>query len=302
MADNLKNKKLLRPLIFGEVLFDCFPDGSRVLGGAPFNVAWNLRAFGMQPVFISRVGRDELGDSIRSAMQQWGMTTSGLQLDAHHPTGIVDVTLKGSEPKFDIVAERAYDFIDASILPSCEDAPLLYHGSLASRNPVSREALNTLKQHHRIPAFVDVNLRTPWWDVDTVLALLQDANWVKLNEDELAALVHDWPDVESRARQLQQRYELHTVFVTQGSAGAMALESNGEITSVTPASNLAVVDSVGAGDAFASVLLLGLLLGWPIDRILSRAQEFASAVVGIRGATRQDIVFYQSFIDRWELS
>ena len=38
-----------QPLIFGEVLFDQFEDGSSVLGGAPFNVAWHLQAFGMQP-------------------------------------------------------------------------------------------------------------------------------------------------------------------------------------------------------------------------------------------------------------
>ena len=45
--------------IFGEVLFDCFPDGREVLGGAPFNVAWHLHAFGQSPVFVSRVGDDE---------------------------------------------------------------------------------------------------------------------------------------------------------------------------------------------------------------------------------------------------
>ena len=47
-----------RPLIVGEVLFDVFPDGSRVLGGAPFNVAWNLCALGADPLLISRVGTD----------------------------------------------------------------------------------------------------------------------------------------------------------------------------------------------------------------------------------------------------
>jgi len=36
--------------IFGEVLFDQFPDGQQVLGGAPFNVAWHLQAFGLHRV------------------------------------------------------------------------------------------------------------------------------------------------------------------------------------------------------------------------------------------------------------
>jgi fructokinase len=43
------------PVIFGEVLFDCFPD-RRVLGGAPFNVAWNLHGLGAEPAVRGRSG------------------------------------------------------------------------------------------------------------------------------------------------------------------------------------------------------------------------------------------------------
>lgn len=35
-------KKNLPVLVLGEALFDCFPGGEQVLGGAPFNVAWQL--------------------------------------------------------------------------------------------------------------------------------------------------------------------------------------------------------------------------------------------------------------------
>ena len=58
--------------VFGEVLFDCFPDGRRVLGGAPFNVAWNLQAFGLAPQFISRIGDDADGKEIHALMTDWG--------------------------------------------------------------------------------------------------------------------------------------------------------------------------------------------------------------------------------------
>ena len=57
----MSDKIAYRPLIFGEVLFDRFPDGSIVLGGAPFNIAWHLQAFKQSPLFISRVGDDPLG-------------------------------------------------------------------------------------------------------------------------------------------------------------------------------------------------------------------------------------------------
>jgi fructokinase len=31
--------------VFDEALFEPFPDGSRILGGVSFNVAWHLQAF-----------------------------------------------------------------------------------------------------------------------------------------------------------------------------------------------------------------------------------------------------------------
>ena len=60
-----------------------------------------------------------------------------------------------------------------------------------------------------------------------------------------------------------------------------------------------VVDTVGAGDAFASVLLLGLSKQWPIEITLERAQAFASALVGRRGATIADSEFYRAFSEQW---
>ncbi len=87
-----------RITVFGEVLFDCFPGGEQVLGGAPFNVAWHLQAFGQRPRFVSRVGEDEAGRRIRRAMSDWGMDTDDLQRDPRHATGQVQITFSGGEP------------------------------------------------------------------------------------------------------------------------------------------------------------------------------------------------------------
>ena len=48
-----------RAIIFGEVLFDTFPDGTAVLGGAPFNVAWHLQGFGLGVGWMG--GREKRG-------------------------------------------------------------------------------------------------------------------------------------------------------------------------------------------------------------------------------------------------
>jgi hypothetical protein len=66
-----------RPVIFGEVLYDCFPDGEAVLGGAPFNVAWHLQGLGLSPLFISRVGDDPLGHRVRDIIERRGAAGFG---------------------------------------------------------------------------------------------------------------------------------------------------------------------------------------------------------------------------------
>ncbi len=107
-----------RPLIFGEVLFDVMPDGTRVLGGAPFNVAWHLEAFGLRPLMITRVGVDESGDEVLTAMASWGMDTSGVQRDDTYPTGRVEVDLDDGEPTFHILPDQAYDHLDCGLATS----------------------------------------------------------------------------------------------------------------------------------------------------------------------------------------
>ena len=46
---------------FGEVLFDCFPDGKKLIGGAPLNVCLRLKSLGAEVQMVSAVGKDDLG-------------------------------------------------------------------------------------------------------------------------------------------------------------------------------------------------------------------------------------------------
>jgi len=289
------------PLIFGEVLFDCFPDGRQKLGGAPFNVAWNLQAFGMFPVLVSRIGDDNLGRKIQEKMKTWDMTSSCLQLDPFYPTGKVQIALNGGEPHFTILQDQAYDYIAPLAGIMSHEPSFLYHGSLALRNDVSHNTLSFLKLEYQCPVFVDVNLRSPWWNAGQVHDLVTDATWLKLNEFELDSLFPGQENLEQRCRQLRERFNLEAVFVTLGKMGAVAFNRDNLFSSVKPQENIAIMDTVGAGDAFSSVLLLGIMNNWPLHITMQRAQEFASAVVGQRGAITLDKSFYQTFRNKWNL-
>jgi len=293
----------LRPLIFGEVLYDSFPDGSVVLGGAPFNVAWHLQGFGLSPIFVSRIGDDELGERILTAMDEWGMDIHGIQRDTNHATGRVVVSIHNNEPSFEIIPEQAYDFIAAEPLQALlnqEQYGLAYHGSLIARHPSARAALDILREAG-LPLFVDVNLRDPWWHREWLDDALQRAHWAKLNEHELRMLSSQTndSDIKDCAETLRCSHALEWLVVTRGGEGALLL-SDGKSVETSPGKVEDLVDTVGAGDAFSAVTILGLLRGWPLSALAQRAVEFAAAVCRLRGATTRDRGLYQAYLRKWE--
>lgn len=287
-----------RPVVFGEVLIDCFEDGAEVLGGAPFNVAWNLHALGADPILVSRVGDDAPGERIVAAMRARGMDTSGVQTDRERPTGRVEVTVAGGQPHYDIVPGSAWDHVDAGELPPVRRGQVLYHGTLAARAPASAASLQRLIDAAGNGARVmDANLRPPWWSAAATRELARGAHVLKLNDDELGEL-EAGGTLEARARRLRTGLGVDTLVVTRGESGSFACTEGGPTPAPAPAP-AAVVDTVGAGDAFAAVLILGALRAWPIATTLERANRLAGAIVGIRGATSTRAGLYRPYLQAW---
>ncbi|MBL1208705.1 carbohydrate kinase [Geminocystis sp. GBBB08] len=283
-------------IIFGEVLFDCFPDGNLVLGGAPFNVAWHLQAFGVSPLFISRIGNDAYGKIIKKAMEDWGMNITGLQEDKINPTGMVQVKLINNEPHYDILENSAYDFIDSSLIPNLPQHSILYHGTLALRNSTSAKTLEKIKTDISPSIFIDVNLRSPWWNLNRIKLLLKQASSLKLNQEELSFIVKEEKNINQAINHLFSTYPFNNIILTKGKAGAILFTRDNITHQISPSQNTTVIDTVGAGDAFCSVLILGMVKKWDILTTLIKAQKFASAIVGIQGATTNLKSFYASFL------
>jgi fructokinase len=277
------------------VLFDRFPDGD-ILGGAPFNVAWHLQGYGASPLLVSRVGRDATGDRVLAAMRAWGLTTAAVARDPDAPTGLVMLTLTDEGHTFDILPDRAYDRIEADQLPEGAEASLIVHGTLALRTDGARDALRRLRDETDAPLFCDLNLRPPWDVPEAVAWSLENADWLKLNDEELARVTgRPCPDraacVEAAAAVLDTS-PCRTVYVTCGPDGALARTREGTVHAAAGRPPEAIVDTVGAGDAFTAVAILGLLRDWPLDETIERAVRFAASVCGQRGATSENRSLY----------
>ncbi|MHB1092360.1 carbohydrate kinase family protein [Thiobacillus sp.] len=293
-------------IAFGETLVDQFRD-REVLGGAPFNVACHLGALGAHPVLVTRAGKDALGDRLLQAMSERGLDLRGVQRDPARPTGRVKVTETARGHVFDILSDQAYDYIHASLTRMVGlslHPQMVYFGTLSQRGD-SRRALRELLATVDASAFLDVNLRDPWVDTDTLRWSLQQASVVKLNEEELARIgdlfSFDGATLQARAAVLVSYFDLQRVVVTRGPEGAWTLDAAGRIHSVAGTPLDRIVDTVGAGDGFAAVFMLGMLRGWRLADQLARADTFARALCGIRGAVPASQDFYRPFIRDWRL-
>lgn len=294
-------------IAFGETLVDRFSD-RRVLGGAPFNVTCHLGALGAHPVLVTRAGKDAAGDELVRAMAMRGLDLRGVQRDPVRPTGQVRVTEHAGGHRFDILPDQAYDHIHpglARMVGLSVHPDLVYFGTLAQRGD-SRRALRELLPAVDSRVFLDVNLRDPWVDAGTLRWSLRRASVVKLNEEELARIADllslDGATPRACAAVLIAGFSLQGLVVTQGAAGAWTLDTAGRVESVIGTALPRVVDTVGAGDGFAAVFMLGMLRGWPLAETLARADAFARALCQIRGAVPDAQAFYAPFVRDWQLA
>lgn len=267
---------MVASITFGEALIDEFPD-RRVVAGAPLHVAVHFAAAGWHSMLWTRIGSDADGAKIRTTLQEYGVDAVLVQEDETTPTGTVHIDLPDQgEHTFTIRAPAAWDHIEpADSLPAHD---VFYYGSLAARHADSAGALwQALEATAATFRIFDVNLRAPFDDLDTVQRGLGHATLVKMNADEFDRL----PATE--ASQLFDRYDrLQYVCITRGGEGAELHTRDAGSERLTP-KPMDPVDTVGAGDAFAAGLSIGLVTGESARRALQRADEVARSVLTVRG-------------------
>jgi fructokinase len=282
----------------GEILFDQFPDYRRI-GGAPFNVAAHLSSFGLKTDFITRVGNDKDGDELRSVISSYGLDPKLVQEDAVYPTGRVEVTLdpKGNA-RFQIIRPVAYDFLEVTpeALDRVSRADLIYVGTLIQRSPRGFDTVHTLLQHRKPTALVlcDINLRPDCYTEKTIRETLKKTDILKLNREEMQILSQLFSGPEQEEEMLtwlMDSFSFRMISLTADADGSRLMTPKGSY-SMKPKAELSIRDTVGAGDAYASVLAAGILLNWDPEKILKNATDFAGKVCTLKGALPESPGFY----------
>ena len=276
-------------ICFGEALWDVLPT-MRSVGGAPLNVAYHLKKLGVRAWPMSGVGNDLLGGELKSQIEEWGLPSDLICSVADRETGRSLVTVLEGEPNFEVLKDVAWDYIDVpeNWPVECQPAEALVFGSLAQRSARNRAVLDAMfVAMPNALKVLDVNLRDAFEDYEQIWALARSADLVKLNDDEVQALLQTTAtraNAEDCARSFQRQAGCKTVCMTMGAQGAGLLRCNEwHWVDAVP---VKVRDTVGAGDSFLAGLVYGLLITQEdATAILRRSAALASFVAGSDGAT-----------------
>lgn len=281
----------VRVLCFGEILWDII-DGTAYIGGAPYNLGAHLSQMGAETSMVSSLGNDELGRKALGDLQLRKIDPRFVVIRDDAPTGTVDVYLdEKGHPDYIIHENTAWDSL--SVLPEkkglLKSIPwdVFCFGSLAQRTESNRNLLSWmlsgLKSRH---VFCDINLRQNWYSSDRIRTSLQKSTIVKVNENEVVTisglLYGRKMNNDDFCRELHNDCDLDIVLVTKGNKGAMAFD--GTRFSESGCEDVAVADTVGAGDSFSAGFLYCYLSGMDVAKSLEFAGRVADYVVTKTGA------------------
>ena len=286
----------MKILSFGEIIWDVYPHKSHI-GGAPLNFAAHASRQGAESYLISAVGDDKLGEAALSELDKFGIKREYVSVIRGKTTGKCTVFLDSNGvPTFNLDKKSAYDEIEIPHQLLKESFDAVSFGTLAIRNKKSRHSLEKiLKSGIAKAIYCDLNLRSPYYNLEAVLFALESCNILKISDTELEyireEILHtEITDCEYLLNRLCLKYEnIALVLLTCGEKGAYVYRSFNPKIYYRRALPVTVVSTVGAGDSFGAAFLTEYLLGRSIDNCLDKAICISAQVVSREEAVPLDI-------------
>jgi fructokinase len=264
----------VRPVltVIGEALVDLVPDRATAQcreapGGSPFNVAVGLARLGNRTSLMARFADDRYGRLLRGAAAAEGIDLRSAPRAAERASVAIASVDDAARATYDFDIEGAADWqwTAAELRKLSPETQVVHFGSIASWTPPGAERIADLVGELRAGSGVlisyDPNIRpaalgTRERGVDLVEQSVRRAHVVKASREDVEWLYPEFAvdDVAARWSGLGAKL----VVVTDGADGATAYRS-ARVPVRRPGRPVAVVDTIGAGDAFTSGLLTGLV-------------------------------------------
>ena len=280
------------------------------VGGSPVNIAIGSSRLGLNSVTFTAVGDDEVGRFVKHYLQNEGVTTDFISTKADARTGMAVVGVQPPD-KFPLVFYRenpadVHLTLDEAIgLPIANTKAILLSGTALSRGTARDVTLYLAEQAqlYGVTTFIDLDLRPDQWShplayglnmrqllplCDVIIGTEEEFFGALVNQPEsIMAGKKVTPTQFAVLEELIQQYaQAHdaTIVLKRGDKGVVIY--NDDNVYGIEGFEVEVLNTVGAGDAFASGLIYGWSQGWEWDRSARFANACGAIVVTRHGCAR----------------
>ncbi len=251
-------------------------------GGKGANQAAAAARAGARPIFVGAVGDDSTGTDMLTELSDAGVDVSHVARTAEAPTGVALITVSKAGENTIVVAAGA----NATLRPESTAAlvaSLITPGSvLLSQLEIPLETLEASAVSATAAGARFLLNLSPYQPVADELLALCDP--LIVNETEAEELwgqpVESAVDAQTAARALLSGSR--SVVITLGGDGVVV--ADGEGVEWLPSREVPVVDTTGAGDAFAGALATSLAEGDSLRDAVARGIHAGSIAVQYLGA------------------
>lgn len=231
-------------------------------GGTATNVAYSLALLGEPATVLSSVGKDFT--DYAKWLKQHGLTNQGLHVVPTDLTATAHIITDQGD------SQIAGFYFGAMRIPALKQVKVkrAFTAALKKTNTVGLIAAGNLDdmvlaaQAYRkvkVPFVFDPGQQTPWLSADQFKNILNGAHTLIVNDYELALVQ------KKLKKDVKVLSQLKQLIVTRGEQGA-DWYVGGRKHTMPVAKPKKVVDPTGAGDAYRSGVVLGLLRNWPIEQ------------------------------------
>lgn len=305
-------EKIFDVTALGELLIDFTENGtssqSNTLfeanpGGAPCNVLSMLTKLGKKTAFIGKVGNDQFGVRLKSALEEVGIDTRNLVMDEKIHTTLAFVhTFADGDRDFSFYRNPGADMMltKDEVQKDLISASRIFHfGTLSSTHPGVREATRSALDHAKKEGLLisfDPNLREPLWDSleDARREIAYGMNYcdiLKISDNEMEFMTGT-TDYTAGVAKLRETYSIPLILVTLGKEGSRAYYKDCMVEAA-PFLQENTIETTGAGDTFCASILnyilehgLNSLTEEQLKEMLTFANAAASLITTRKGALR----------------
>jgi len=282
------------PVMPGE--YGDVPAFEKCFGGAPFNFAVAAARLGTKVGAVAAVGRDPFGRFLIETLKKNNVDTSHVNVKTQRTTLAFVESEPNGERSFFFYRKPWLETADTMLSPTDIDAAyfrgakILHYSGVALSHSPEREAVFKAVEDARASGCLisyDPNIRLDLWPSSEELRAMNEmamknADLVLLAKDEAEFLFGRLSSKETVAN-IMGKYHPRYAALKLGDQGSYVEDDHGNAC-FKPAFAVAVVDTTGAGDAWAAGFDVGLIEGWELETCVTVANAVGALTVTKRGA------------------